>query len=154
MAVVNPKPVAGVLFATATICEKENIQLVSSGGERYQWMPATGLSSAVIADPLASPADTVDYSVIVLNEFSCSDTALVTVNVIEVPRSDAGSDKWIMEGESAQLLGNATGQNITYSWLPDIFIDHIHSLNTIFIPATFKNHPIVMLTDKINIIQG
>lgn len=148
IAVVNPKPVAAVLFATATICEKENVQLGSSGGERYQWIPANGLSSAIIADPVASPTDTITYSVIVFNEFNCSDTALVTVNVVEAPRSDAGSDKWIIEGTSAQLSGNATGQNITYSWLPDIFIDHIHSLNPIVTPPRDTNYVLKVVSGE------
>lgn len=148
IAVVNPKPVAAVLFATATICEKENVQLGSSGGERYQWIPANGLSSAIIADPVASPADTITYSVIVFNEFNCSDTALVTVNVVEAPRSDAGSDKWIIEGTSAQLSGNATGQNITYSWLPDIFINHIHSLNPIVTPPRDTNYVLKVVSGE------
>ena len=148
IAVVNPKPVAGVLFSTVTICEKENIQLESSGGESYQWIPANGLSSAVIPDPVASPADTVDYSVIVFNEFACSDTALVTVNVVEVPHADAGSDKWIIEGTSAQLSGNATGQNISYSWLPAVFINNAQSLNPVVTPPRDTNYVLKVVSGE------
>jgi len=122
--------------------------LESGGGESYQWMPSTGLSSAAIADPVASPPDTIDYSVIVFNEFTCSDTAFVTVNVIEAPRADAGSDKWIIEGTSAQLSGNATGQNITYSWLPDIFINNAQSLNPIVNPPRDTNYVLKVVSGE------
>lgn len=148
VAVVNPKPVAQVLFSTVTICENENVQLESSGGSRYQWIPATGLSSANVADPVASPRDTVDYSVIVFNEFNCPDTALVNVNVIETPRANAGADKWIIEGMSAPLFGTATGQNISYAWLPAVFINNAQSLNPIVNPPRDTNYVLKVISGE------
>ena len=108
--IVNIKPVANVSFSSVGICEGNTVQLESSGGGTYQWIPATGLSSDIIANPLASPATTTDYSVIVSNQFACKDTAMVLVNVIEAPTADAGPDKSIIEGTSVKLLANATGQ--------------------------------------------
>lgn len=134
LAVINPAPDAQTSFAEENICEGENVQLESSGGASYQWMPATGLSSGIIADPVASPTATVEYSVIVSNQFTCTDTAKVIVNVIQAPRADAGTDKWIIEGTSAQLSANATGQNITYSWSPAAFMSDPQSLQPIINP--------------------
>ena len=148
IAVVNPNPVAQTSISTATICEGEDVQLGSSGGVSYQWLPATGLSSAVIADPVASPTATVEYSVIVSNQFSCKDTALVMLNVIEAPRADAGSDKWIIEGNSAQLSANATGQNITYSWSPDVFINDPQSLQPIVNPPRDTNYVLKVVSTE------
>lgn len=147
VAIVNPKPVAEVLFSAVTICEGENVQLESSGGNRYQWTPVNGLSSAVVADPVASPADTVEYRVIVFNEF-CTDTAFVMVNAIEDPRADAGADKWIIEGMSAQLLANATGQNINYSWIPGVFIDNAQSLNPVVNPPRDTNYVLKVISGE------
>ena len=126
---INPSPVANITFSATTICEGDKIQLVSSGGTAYQWIPATGLSSTVISGPFASPADTVQYMVIVSNQFACSDTALVLVNVIQRPRADAGPDKTFFVGSNPVLLsGNVSGQNISYSWSPAINITTTQSL--------------------------
>ncbi len=133
-AAVNPNPVASVSFPIATICEGDNIQLQSSGGSVYQWSPSTGLSSETIANPVASPAVTTEYTVVVSNQFACSDTARVLVNVIEAPRAYAGVDKWIIEGNSAEISANATGQDISYSWSPAVYINDPLSLQPVVNP--------------------
>ncbi len=134
LAVINPSPEAKTLFAEVNICEGNSVQLESSGGGSYQWVPATGLSSAIISNPLASPAATVEYRVIVSNQFACTDIAKVMVTVVQSPSADAGPDKWIIRGNSVQLTSNAVGQNVSYSWSPDAFINNSQSLQPIVNP--------------------
>jgi gliding motility-associated-like protein len=133
-AIVNPAPVVLATFPSTTICEGEDVQLGSSGGNTYLWAPATGLSSDAIADPIASPVASTEYSVIASNQFNCRDTATVMVNVVEAPRADAGSDKWIIKGTSVQLTASASGQNVTYSWSPPVFISDPLSLQPVINP--------------------
>ena len=145
--IVNVTPVAGVSFSSVGICEGNAVQLESSGGGTYQWIPATGLSSDVIANPLASPATTTDYSVIVSNQFACKDTAMVLVNVIETPTADAGTDKSIIEGTSVKLLANVTGQNITYSWLPALFINDPNALQPVVSPPRDTSYVLTVVSN-------
>ena len=137
---INPNPVAVVSFPVATICEKDNTQLQSSGGTGYKWSPAAGLSSDVIANPVASPVVTTQYTVVVSNQFTCADTAGVLVNVIEAPRAFAGVDKWIIEGNNAQITANATGQDISYSWTPTSYISDPLSLQPVVNPPQDANY--------------
>jgi len=132
---VNPSPIATTNISTASICEGDNVQLQSFDGSSYQWVPATRLSSASISNPVASPLDTIQYMVIVTNQFACSDTAQVTLNVAEKPRANAGADKSILEGQSVQLSGIVSGQGINYSWSPPVYIDNIQSLQPIVNPV-------------------
>ncbi|MGZ8558655.1 MAG: T9SS type B sorting domain-containing protein [Chitinophagaceae bacterium] len=145
--IVNPSPVAQTSFTNINICEGDNVQLESSGGSSYQWVPATGLSSAIIAGPLASPSATVQYSVNVFNQFGCSDEAKVMVNVIEAPNANAGTDKWIIKGNSAQLAGNAEGQNISYSWLPDVYINNPRVLQPFVNPPNDTSYILTVLSN-------
>jgi gliding motility-associated-like protein len=146
-AIVNIKPAANVSFSSAGICEGNTVQLQSSGGGTYQWIPATGLSSDIIANPVASPAITTDYSVIVSNQFACKDTAMVLVNVIEPPAADAGPDKWIIEGTSVKLLANATGQNISYSWSPALFINDPQALQPVVNPPRDTSYVLTVVSN-------
>ncbi len=146
--VVNPSPSAQTSFLAVNICEGDNVQLESSGGGSYQWVPATGLSSAIIADPVASPEATVEYSVIVSNQFGCSDEAKVMVNVVEAPKANAGPDKWIIKGNSVQLAGIAEGQNVSYSWMPDIFIDNSQLLQPIVNPPRDTSYILTVLSNN------
>jgi photosystem II stability/assembly factor-like uncharacterized protein len=77
---VLPRPTAQVAQSQLTICTGGSVQLHASGGTSYRWEPATGLSDASIADPIARPSVTTAYRVIVDNG-ACADTADVTVTV-------------------------------------------------------------------------
>jgi gliding motility-associated-like protein len=134
MVAVNPKPVAATAFSEASICSGKKVQLLASGGTNYKWLPASGLSSDIIPNPVASPADTLQYMVIVANQFNCTDSAFVTINVIESPKANAGADKTIIEGSPVQLSGSVSGQDITYSWSPPININNIQSLKPVVTP--------------------
>ncbi|MEP7377347.1 MAG: gliding motility-associated C-terminal domain-containing protein [Chitinophagaceae bacterium] len=157
--IVNIKPEANVSFSSTGICEGNSVQLVSSGGGTYQWAPATGLSSDIIANPVASPTTTTDYVVIVSNQFACKDTAMVSVTVIEAPGADAGPDKSIIEGNAVKLLANATGQNISYSWSPALFINDAQALqpmvnpphDTIYVLSVVSNDGCGIATDSVKL---
>jgi gliding motility-associated-like protein len=77
---VNPLPTATV-SAEQTIYPGESVTLNATGGSRYSWSPATGLSSASSASPLANPGATTTYSVTIYNG-NCSTTLMVKVNVV------------------------------------------------------------------------
>jgi gliding motility-associated-like protein len=159
IAVVNISPVATVPFPDVRICEGDNVELGSSGGDSYTWIPATGLSSATVPNPVAGPVDTTVYNVIVTNQVGCHDTAAITVNVVERPRANAGPDLYIIKGESKQLEGVATGQGISYTWSPAIFIDNVQSMqpfvnppqDTTYLLTVVSNEGCGMATDMVRV---
>lgn len=62
------------------------LQLRATGGVSYLWSPATGLSAANIAGPVAlftQPAEAIQYKVSVFNEVGCVDEAFVKVKVFK-----------------------------------------------------------------------
>lgn len=128
-------PVAETGFKSKTICEGDSVFLTSSGGTSYLWTPSAGLSSDVVADPVAKPADTTQYTVTVWNETTCKDSATVTINVSSKPKADAGPDQNIAEGQSVQLPATAHGSNNSYNWLPGMFINDVHTLQPIVNPV-------------------
>jgi gliding motility-associated-like protein len=77
---INPTPVANA-GTNVTICQGDAVQLTGSGAAFYQWSPSAGLSDPNIPDPMASPNTTTTYVLTVIDDFGCTDTASVTVNV-------------------------------------------------------------------------
>ena len=145
--IVNSKPVAITSFSTASICSGANVQLSSSGGIGYQWQPAAGLSSAIIPDPIASPAATVQYIVIVSNQKGCTDTALININVIDKPKVNAGPDKIIIAGNPIQLSATASGQNISYSWSPATYINNTQILQPVVSPPVEMDYTLNVVSN-------
>lgn len=138
-AIVNvvtfPKPVASIT-STQTFCQGTSINLIATGGTTYLWSPALGLSNINIANPVATPADTTIYSVIITGANNCYDTATVALNVLETPTGNAGPDKIILKGQPAILDGMVTGSNITYNWLPAAFLDNPNLLQPTATPLS------------------
>ncbi|GIV33776.1 MAG: hypothetical protein KatS3mg031_1311 [Chitinophagales bacterium] len=66
--------------ADTVICPGDSVQLFASGGTSYMWHPATGLSDAAVADPVAYPESTTSYTVTVVNE-NCSAQETVTITI-------------------------------------------------------------------------
>lgn len=111
---VNPLPLPDA-GPDVQICFGDSAQLTATGGSTYSWTPTTGLSDPNIANPMASPADTTVYFVLVTDTNSCSAIDSVTVTVNPPPVVDAGADVQICIGDSTQLT--ATGGS-TYTWTP------------------------------------
>jgi gliding motility-associated-like protein len=101
------------------ICEGTSvvIQGTAANATSYSWSPSKGLSSDKIVSPVASPTDTTMYILTITNGV-CSNADSVTINVMKKPVANAGLDKRTMQGQSVQLNGSATGNNISYNWTP------------------------------------
>jgi len=61
----------------------QSVSLIASGAEEYLWQPAEGLSSYAIANPVASPTQTTQYSVTGYDSIRCTATASVLIEVEE-----------------------------------------------------------------------
>jgi gliding motility-associated-like protein len=129
---------------TATICEGKSIQLEASGGATYLWQPSAGLSDPGISNPIASPTETTTYIVKISNG-ACFETKQITVNVNKNATADAGADRKILTGQSINLNGKVSGDDITYYWSPSDYLDDPTKLSPVAKPTediTYTLHAI------------
>ncbi|WP_290303865.1 gliding motility-associated C-terminal domain-containing protein [Mucilaginibacter flavus] len=133
---VNPKPVITVANPVYTICKGAGTTIAasSSGAVSYSWTPATGLSDATSATPVATPTDTTVYIVVATTSSGCVESAKVTVNVLPPPIADAGKDRAMFEGQSITLGGTAKNANV-YSWTPTTALSDPTILNPVASPT-------------------
>lgn len=100
------------------ICKGYNVFLNSSGGSYYSWFPQTGLNDPNIANPIANPTTTTNYTVTVRNERGCFDTAntQVIVNLPPVPNISSTSESG-NNFNNGSAMANPTGGKSPYSYL-------------------------------------
>lgn len=87
----------------------------------YQWSPTTGLSSATVASPTASPASTTTYTLTITDSQAqtATDSMVVTVQTAALV-ANAGADRSITAGASTSLTGSGSGGTAPYAyrWTP------------------------------------
>lgn len=116
--ITAPTPIVSTISPLQKICETQSTQLLATGGTNYTWTPATGLSDANIANPIASPSFTTTYSVVISNG-TCQKTETVTVEVNPKPTANFTSSLSGVCGTLplVTLTNNSVaGLGITYLW--------------------------------------
>lgn len=114
---VKPLAIANAGPDKAICVGQTSTQLTASGGNTYQWIPATGLSNPNIANPIATPAATTIYKVLV-GVTGCVKTKSDSMEVLvrALPLITLTNDTLICTIDTLQL--NASG-NGNFVWSPD-----------------------------------
>jgi PKD repeat protein len=81
---VNPLPSVNA-FGNTAICYGASAQLEATGGNFYSWTPAATLSDPNIANPIANPTSTTNYTVTGTDVNGCSANVNITVTVNPLP---------------------------------------------------------------------
>lgn len=68
-----------------TLCQGETFQLNATGGQSYEWLPATGLSCADCPNPVFTADSSMFYTVRIWNNDTCSVVRPVKINVHPQP---------------------------------------------------------------------
>lgn len=139
---VNPIPVVSA-GADVTVCLGDSVTLSAQGGSAYSWSPASGLSSSVISNPVASPAVTTNYTCTVTDSNSCTNLDTVLVSVLSLPPANAGANVSVCFGDSVSL--NTAG-GVIYSWSPSTGLSNPNISNPV-LGATASTNYTVTVTD-------
>ncbi|MBL7773540.1 MAG: hypothetical protein JNM95_11810 [Chitinophagaceae bacterium] len=114
-----PAANAGPNQTTTCLITSVTIGSAAVSGDSYSWLPASGLSSNTIAQPIANPNVTTTYTLTVTGANGCTATSTVTVTVNKSnPIADAGADKNLTCLVPSAIIGTAAISGNTYSWSP------------------------------------
>jgi hypothetical protein len=102
-------------------------------GEVYLWSPATGLSNAGIAQPVASPLVTTTYTLTVNG--TCLDMVTVTVNK-NAPVANAGSTLNLNCTTTSGTIGTTAVAGNSYAWSPSAGLNNAASAKPVASPSS------------------
>ena len=126
----------------AAICPGNSTPLTATtSATTFSWSPAAGLSATTVANPLASPVATTNYTVTVTDANGCTATDAVTVTVNTLPNVNAGNDANVCAGASANL--SASG-GTTYSWSPLTGLSNPTIANPTATPVSPTNYTVTV----------
>lgn len=103
----------------STDCDFPDAQLTATGGGTYKWAPSIGLSNSNIANPVARPPSTTNYTVTVTSPNGCKKTGSTSVIINDpTPIAEAGPNKNLCGQYSLNLTPNISTQLPidTYLW--------------------------------------
>ncbi len=103
------------------VCEGEQIQIEGTASHLVAWAPAASLSDPAIANPIASPAATTTYTMVVTDPNGCTATDDATVEVFTLPAGAVTPDTVICEGDVLPLFASG---GTTYQWSPADVLDN------------------------------
>lgn len=145
---INPLPVAHA-GADTVMCQGIPYILSGSGGTTFQWTPATGLSNANIANPIAMPNSDITYILSAINACGTSKDTM-QISIVEMPDANAGTDDSVCVGKGVLLV--ATG-GTTFAWSTGSTND-----STKVIPSTSTTYTVTasnscgISTDQVKIV--
>lgn len=109
--VIRVFPAAFRVSADTAICPGKSVQLLAEGARTYVWTPAQGLSNPNVANPVATPTQTTQYTVNMTNEFGCTVRRQVTVSVDDSfrPNVTLRTSSGCGQVTQVELLNQSTG---------------------------------------------
>ena len=139
------------------ICEGDTVSLWATGGIDYNWLPAVGLNNSRSANPIASPATTMNYQVVVTQNLCFSDTLNLLVEVLPKPTIALGPDHKGIAG-SVHQINSATHNASSIKWTPsaglncdDCFSPVATLSNNVTYTATVSNELGCSVSDDVQI---
>jgi len=114
---VNVELVAPTATATGGgwMCRGETMELSASDAAVYSWSPA-----ALVANPNAQttqvfPVETTTFTIHATDQFGCTGSTEITVNVWQPPYVDAGPDREVDWGDEVRLFGTVDSDEFWWS---------------------------------------
>ena len=145
---INPAAVA-VAGTSQAVCSGLPIALGAApiAGTTYGWSPATGLSSATVANPtftlanITSTPNPIAFTLTATTANGCVATSTVTVTVNPAAVADAGPDVAVCDLKTI-ALGTPARTGYTYSWAPATGLSSATAAQPVFTAANTTALPI------------
>jgi gliding motility-associated-like protein len=137
---VHPTPLVNAGIPQA-LCAGASVNLSASGATSYSWLPISGLSSASISNPVASPNANTTYTVTGTSAFGCEATDQVEVTVNPLPIAIPGVGGSHCYGESTQLNGSG---GTSYQWSPSTGLSNATISNPVASPNLTTSYSLIV----------
>ena len=140
---VHPTPRVSASPDT-TICRGSNFNLQATGAHEYIWDPPTSLNCFDCANPVATPSDSIRYSVLGISNRGCKAYDTVLLNVIHPFDMLVSPDDTICSGRAVSLHARKAQR---YLWSPSTGLSGTDIADPVATPAATTNYQVIGYDD-------
>lgn len=142
--IVYPEP--KLLNEDTLICEGVVVDLITTPADSYSWQ-GLGITDSTLQNQSVSPSMSATYTVEIANDFGCSITDEVFIEVTPGPTPDAGQDTTLCDVLGGYRLETKFDSAYSYIWQPVFLLSDIFSHNPT-ITDSRTGYYIVEVTDR------
>lgn len=135
----------GGITADTGYCPGNEAPLLATGGVYYSWSPAYGLSDTAIANPVASPHTTTEYTVLIRNQHDCLDTEKVVVQVYPEAVLTVPDSVSVYPGEQYHV--EPGGNCLYFNWFPPAGLSSANISDPLMSPAVNTRYFVTASTE-------
>lgn len=136
----------GEVVADTGYCPgNEKIELWARGGVSYKWTPDFALSNNKIANPIANPGTSTQYTVYITNQHGCVDTEMVMVNVYPQAIINIPDSVTVYPGERYQMEPNTNC--LYFTWFPTSGLNNSTIGNPLMSPEVRTRYIVTATTE-------
>ena len=114
-------------------CIGESAPLWATGGVSYQWSPSDGLNSTTTSQVIASPVVPTIYVVTGVDQFGCTDSDSVFVDLFPRPFIQTTPDVYAFMGDFIQLSATSSTTG-TFTWSPSEYLSCVNCVSPVANP--------------------
>ena len=115
------------------ICVGESAPLWATGGVSYTWTPSDGLNSTTSPQVIASPEIPTTYVVTGTDQFGCTDSDSVFVDLFPRPFIQTSPNVYAFMGDLIQLSATSTTSGV-YTWSPSEYLTCVNCVSPVANP--------------------
>jgi gliding motility-associated-like protein len=128
------------------ICPNDTLELVATGGAKYQWSPDLDVSATNKATVKVYPTNSTWLNLLITDIHGCKDTFDIRLTVNPEAIVDLPADIKLHPGESVML--NPGGNCIHYSWFPPVGLSDASIANPIAKPEVNTRYIYTAVTES------
>ncbi len=138
--IINPLPIINVSAVDSTFCLGQSTTLNSSGATVYSWSPSTGLNNTTGNSVIASPTNSITYTVSGTDVNGCSalSNIPVTVNPLPIVIASTSTPTLCLNATASLTVTGAS----TYTWSPSISLSASTGSSVIASPTSSTTYSV------------
>jgi gliding motility-associated-like protein len=128
-----------------SVCPRDTLRYVASGGKSYAWTPSYYLTSATDSAVTVRPVTSVNYAVTITDVNGCTDTLYADVNVFPEAILNLPDSVVLYPGDSAILVAQGNGSSFT--WYPGTGLSATNISNPVATPTVDTRYFVQTLSE-------